>query len=76
MRITSVRRGRTIKVAVCGIIAICIIYVLYSTPEAHQRARDVIQSRFSASKARELPKLVPGECSIVVELLLWHFSYV
>lgn len=61
MRITSVRRGRTIKLAVCGIIAIGVIYLLYSTPDAHQRAKEAIQARFSASKARELPKLVPGK---------------
>lgn len=61
MRIASVRRGRTIKIAVGALIVVCILYLLYTTPDAHTRAKEAIQSRFSASKVRETPKLIPGK---------------
>lgn len=60
MRITAVRSGRTIKLAISAVIALGVLYILYSTPDAHTRAKEAIQSRFSGSKPREVPKLIPG----------------
>lgn len=60
MRIATVRRGRTIKIVVSALVVVCILYILYTTPDAHTRAKEAIQSRFKASRSKTAPTLIPG----------------
>lgn len=64
MRITNVRRSRTIKIVCVSLILIAALYLLFTDSDAPTRAKDAIHSRFMASKPKEAPKFITGNFEI------------
>lgn len=57
------RRARIhiIKIVVGVLIVFAVIYLLFSNPDAHARAKQAISARFAANAPREKPVLVKGQ---------------
>lgn len=57
------RRARIliIKIVVSVLIVFALVYLLFSNPDAHARAKQAISARFVASARREKPVLVKGQ---------------
>lgn len=57
------RRARIliIKLVVSVLIVFAVIYLLFSHPDTHERAKQAISSRFVANAPREKPILVKGQ---------------
>lgn len=57
------RRGRIylIKIALCAIILLAVLYFLFSDSDTHARARKAIHARLRANKPKEKPELVKGK---------------
>lgn len=64
------RRGRIqfIKIAICAIIVLAILYILIHNPDAHKRAHQAISSKFKGVKPKERPILVKG-------LFIWYLQF-
>lgn len=59
---TAFRRNRCLRVAAIICLAVPIVYLLLSWyTDGPYKARDIIQSKFSALKVREAPKLITGK---------------
>lgn len=57
------RRARIliIKIVASILILFALVYLLFSNPDAHARAKQAISARFVASARREKPVLVKGQ---------------
>lgn len=61
MKITNLRTGRILRVALVVCFSLPIIYLLLNYSDSHKKINDVYHSKFSARKARQVPVLVDGE---------------
>lgn len=60
MRITSIRRGRIIRIAACIFIFVPLLYLLITWSDGPKKAKEVFQAKFAPQKPKERPKLIKG----------------
>lgn len=61
MKITNLRTGRIIRVALVLCFLLPIIYLLLNYSDSHKKINEVYHSKFSPRKSRQVPILVDGE---------------
>lgn len=61
MKITNLRTGRIIRVAVVVLLTIPIIYLIMNYSDSHKKINDVYHAKFAARRHVLVPLLVDGE---------------
>lgn len=61
MKITNLRTGRIIRVALVICFLLPIIYLVLNYSDSHKKINDVYHGKFAARKSRQIPVLIDGK---------------
>lgn len=60
MKITNLRTGRILRVALVLCFLLPIIYLLMNYSDSHKKINDVYHNKFAARQTRQVPVLIDG----------------
>lgn len=64
MKITNLRTGRLLRMALVVCLALPIIYLIMNYSDSHKKINDVYHRKFAPRMARQVPVLADGNFAI------------